>query len=295
MGCSGLPGIVPGLRHAVLAAAVIGVAAASLACGGGKLPSLATPSVTRTNVTLGTTSLRATATRPPGTTTVTASATTKPAAGATAPSQFQTSRYTVVEGDNPGLIAEKVGVPADRRPSWITEMLALNGVTATTLQIGQELVLPPFDSAGPLPTQSTSSGSGASAKPAATEAPAATDTPAPTATQPTATATQPAASPTVTGTVPPGTLNLISVTSPVKLGSDVTLVIQTAPATSCRLAYNNPNGTASQAAGLGTKTAGNDGKVSWTWTISPNTSPGTGSAYVMCGTNGLTVTIQTTS
>jgi len=74
------------------------------------------------------------------------SATTAAPAGTTqaAPTAFSQERYTVVSGDTPGGIAEKVGVPADARDAWIEEMLALNGVPANGLQIGQELILPPF-------------------------------------------------------------------------------------------------------------------------------------------------------
>ena len=74
-------------------------------------------------------------------------ASTTPPSGATAapePTAFEQMRYTVVSGDTPGGIAEKVGVPADLRDAWIQEMLALNGVTETTLQLGQEIILPPF-------------------------------------------------------------------------------------------------------------------------------------------------------
>ena len=60
------------------------------------------------------------------------------------PTAFDQLRYTVVSGDTPGGIAEKVGVPSDVRSDWIREMLALNGVSETTLQVGQELILPPF-------------------------------------------------------------------------------------------------------------------------------------------------------
>ena len=72
--------------------------------------------------------------------------TTAPPAGtaAAAPTAFTQEHYTVVSGDTPGGIAAKVGVPEAVRDSWIEEMLALNGVTATTLQIGQTLILPPF-------------------------------------------------------------------------------------------------------------------------------------------------------
>jgi LysM repeat protein len=75
-----------------------------------------------------------------------AASATAPAAGTTSPepTAFSQQRYTVVSGDTPGGIAEKLGVPADIRDAWIEEMLALNGATETTLQLGQELILPPF-------------------------------------------------------------------------------------------------------------------------------------------------------
>jgi LysM repeat protein len=59
--------------------------------------------------------------------------------------------YTVKSGDYPTLIAETAGVPVDEQDAWIAEMLALNGVDATSLQIGQKLILPPFGNGG-LPT-----------------------------------------------------------------------------------------------------------------------------------------------
>ena len=61
-----------------------------------------------------------------------------------APTAFTQEHYTVAAGDTPGGIAAKVGVPENSRASWIQEMLALNGATATTLQVGQQLILPPF-------------------------------------------------------------------------------------------------------------------------------------------------------
>ncbi len=279
MGSSQTPGPVPGLRHVVLATVVTAAAVATLACGGGKLPTATTPTVSRTVSTV------PSPTRPAGTTTAktpsaSVSVTVSPANATALPaasgSSFQTTHYTVVAGDNPGAIAEKLGVPLDRRESWIEEMLSLNGVTATTLQIGQDLILPPFDATAPLPTQSASPVSNPSTAgddptatdaPEPTDTPAATHTPAPTETaEPTA--TQPADTPTPAPTADPNKLSLVSVTSPVAVGSNATLVVEVAPGKSCRLAYNNPNGTASQEAGLGTQVAGDDGQITWTWKIS---------------------------
>ena len=54
------------------------------------------------------------------------------------------TRYLVKSGDYPTLIAEDTGVPPDQRDAWVEELLALNGVETTSLQIGQELILPPI-------------------------------------------------------------------------------------------------------------------------------------------------------
>ena len=72
-------------------------------------------------------------------------------AGAT-PSQATT--YTVIAGDNPGAIAEKQGIPLAQRAAWIQQLLTLNNTTATTLQIGQVLRLPPRPNT-PVPAAAT--------------------------------------------------------------------------------------------------------------------------------------------
>jgi hypothetical protein len=74
------------------------------------------------------------------------SAVTPPAGTTPAPepTAFEQLRYTVVSGDTPSGIAEKVGVPEDIRATWIQEMLALNGFTETTVPLGAEIILPPF-------------------------------------------------------------------------------------------------------------------------------------------------------
>jgi LysM repeat protein len=60
--------------------------------------------------------------------------------------------YTVVSGDYPVLIAEKLGVPEAQRLVWAQQMLTLNGLTASGLQVGQVLQLPPIPSGGATPT-----------------------------------------------------------------------------------------------------------------------------------------------
>ncbi|MPZ49813.1 MAG: LysM peptidoglycan-binding domain-containing protein [Dehalococcoidia bacterium] len=63
--------------------------------------------------------------------------------------------YTVVSGDFPLAIAEKLGVPAAQQEAWAQQLLALNNTTASALQVGQVLQLPagtPSGGAIPAPT-----------------------------------------------------------------------------------------------------------------------------------------------
>jgi LysM repeat protein len=123
--------------------------------------------------------------------------------------------YIVESGDNPTLIAEKLGVPADEIDAWVEELLALNGVEANALQVGQELLLPPFGSGAQAstggtspantgdPGGSTGSTGGSTANPTATNTTvvtaAATPTPPP-ANTPVATTTGATATATATAT-----------------------------------------------------------------------------------------------
>ncbi len=114
----------------------------------------ATPSATRTGTaTSGTTTPTRTGT--PGTpASGTATATPTPRAGTT-PSSGGGNTYTVKSGDTPGAIASSLGVPAAQQSQWIAQMLQMNNTTATGLQIGQVLQLPPIPGAS---SSSSSSG-----------------------------------------------------------------------------------------------------------------------------------------
>jgi LysM repeat protein len=50
--------------------------------------------------------------------------------------------YTVVSGDYPLLIAEKLGVPPEERQAWVDALVALNGIDPSNLSVGQVLELP---------------------------------------------------------------------------------------------------------------------------------------------------------
>jgi LysM repeat protein len=82
--------------------------------------------------------------------------------------------YTVVSGDYPGLIAEKLGVAPAQQAAWAEQLMALNNVCSSCLQVGSVLQLPAGTPTSPPPP---------------TPVPA-TPTPAP---------------PTPTPTLPPGT------------------------------------------------------------------------------------------
>lgn len=107
-----------------------------------------------------------------------------------APPTVISGTYVVEAGDSAALIAQKMGVPLEEQAAWAEELLALNGAEAETLQIGQELVLPPVGAGG--------GDGGATAQ--APEA-AATDTPVVVAAEPTATEVPP--EPTLTETASP--------------------------------------------------------------------------------------------
>jgi LysM repeat protein len=77
--------------------------------------------------------------------------TSTPGTAATAPAGTPTPRptvaagastYTVVDGDYPLLIAQKVGIPDAQQAAWAEQMLALNNATASGLTVGQVLRLP---------------------------------------------------------------------------------------------------------------------------------------------------------
>ena len=69
-------------------------------------------------------------------------------------------------------------------------------------------------------------------------------------------------------------LNLVSVTSPAKTGSTSTIVLQTVPNASCTITVIYKSGP-SKARGLEPKVVDSNGKISWSWVVGTNTTPGT--------------------
>jgi len=65
-------------------------------------------------------------------------------------------------------------------------------------------------------------------------------------------------------------------------GQMANVLVQTLPNAACSIFYTTPKGNVSQAKGLDSKQAGADGRVSWTWLIGTNTTPGVGQVDVYC-------------
>ena len=114
-------------------------------------------------------------------------------------------------------------------------------------------------------------------------------------------AQSPAAPPPTQGTAPPPTaapsagVKIVSVTSPVRRGSDASLVAQTAADGGCDLEVTLPSGAQSQSQGLGPGTADSTGRVQWTWRTGSRTTPGTATATVACGSSSASAQFEITS
>jgi hypothetical protein len=90
---------------------------------------------------------------------------------------------------------------------------------------------------------------------------------------------------TATGTAPAASgLAILSVSSPVSVGSSATLTAQTSPNASCSIVVHYKSGP-SHASGLAPKNADASGMVSWTWKVGINTTRGTWPIDVTCGGN----------
>jgi hypothetical protein len=68
---------------------------------------------------------------------------------------------------------------------------------------------------------------------------------------------------------------IISVTSPVSPGANATLVAQTVPGALCTITVRYKSGPGTAEGLKPTPTADSSGRVSWTWKVGTNTTPGT--------------------
>lgn len=81
-------------------------------------------------------------------------------------------------------------------------------------------------------------------------------------------------------------VKVVSLTAPAYPGGHATLVASVSPSATCSITVLYKSGS-SHAHGLGSKrTSG--GRVSWTWMVGTNTTPGRWKIYVDCGRAGLT-------
>jgi len=101
----------------------------------------------------------------------------------------------------------------------------------------------------------------------------------------------PAAAPTSQPDQPVATVNFVSV-SGARPGERASATIQTTAGARCSIAYKEPSGRRSTAAGLRDKTADANGKVTWTWLIGSRANPGTGTITVTCDGSTATTNIS---
>ncbi len=94
-----------------------------------------------------------------------------------------------------------------------------------------------------------------------------------------------AASPEATlppdASIPPGMVTIDPI-APVQAGGRARVDATAPPGAMCTIRYRTPAGSPSEAEGLIEKPAGEDGRVSWEWSIGPGTSPGEGRVTVEC-------------
>lgn len=88
------------------------------------------------------------------------------------------------------------------------------------------------------------------------------------------------------------TVEIVSITSPVKPGANATLIAQTTPGADCSITVYYKSGPSS-ASGLGATTADSSGRVSWTWKVGTSTTPGSWRVVVKATSGGASVTQET--
>lgn len=76
-------------------------------------------------------------------------------------------------------------------------------------------------------------------------------------------------------------ITLISATSPAAPFTDATLTISTSPGANCSIVVHYKSGP-SRAKGLVPKVADSSGRVTWTWRVGSNTTPGRWPIVVTC-------------
>jgi len=86
-------------------------------------------------------------------------------------------------------------------------------------------------------------------------------------------------------------INVVSLTSPITPGGTSRLTINTIPGAVCTITVYYKSG-ASQAAGLGSQTSGENGDVTWSWKVGSRTTPGIWRIVVTTELNGQTISTE---
>jgi hypothetical protein len=86
------------------------------------------------------------------------------------------------------------------------------------------------------------------------------------------------------------TLTFSSLTSPIGPGYYATATAKTTPGAACSIVVEYKSGP-STASGLGDKTAGSTGVVSWTWKVGTRTTPGSWPVTITCTKSGQTKSV----
>jgi hypothetical protein len=158
--------------------------------------------------------------------------------------------------------------------------------------IGRELLLnasaPMAEApAGQVMDQPPATDSGVAETPAQEDpavSPAADAPPAPAASTPPALPLRRAAPTTPTPVPPPSADPRFVAVQGNTAGQTVTVIVQASPgAAACSLDYQTPAGARSTAPGLGTQPVGASGTATWSFTLEPMPSAGTGTLKVTCG------------
>jgi len=191
-----------------------------------------------------------------------------PTASTATPVVMGETTYTIQPGDTLSKIAAQFGVS-------VAALSAINDISdPSMIPVGQVLVIPSSDYVVPEPT---------AAPPLATAvsetAPQPTPVPEPTQ------APAPAPAPEAL------TIEVVSLTSPIRPGANASLTIRTAPSAPCTITVYYKSG-ASQAAGLGPQNANAEGLATWRWKVGTRTTPGLWRIVVTAAANGQRSTLE---
>jgi len=218
--------------------------------------------------------------------TPTAAVTARPTAEPSFTALFESSSLTQ-EAEHPAATTEPTQTLTVTPLPTVTPSASLTPTIAATAKITVTTALKAKASATKAPTKAVT------VKPSATKPPTRAATVKPTAKPATIAPTEaPAAEPT-SAPAAALTLQIVSVTSPVKGGANATLRAKTIPGANCSITVHYKSGPA-EAAGLGPKNADTQGNVSWIWKVGARTTAGTWSIVVTASKDGQTVTAETT-